>query len=148
MFKFIFYALGVAFILHELGWIQSPIEKAKDSIAFTALSAKFKGLKWEQYSEEYKSQLKSKMWLLFFIAFIMGGLFTFQWWAFLAFLLFQFTIVALLSKLVKPYLHAYATLHWINSIIGLAFTLFVIINAYHLKIELPQVQEWINGILS
>jgi hypothetical protein len=144
MFKAIYYALGVAFLLHEMGWIIDPVAKAKDSIAFRTLSAKYKGLKWEAYPQEYKDQLKSKIWSLLYIVFILGGLFTFQWWAFLVFLVLQFTIVAILSKILKPYLYPFATLHWINSLIGFAFTLFVIINSYHLKIELSQVQIWLN----
>ena len=138
MLKFIYYTFGIMFLLYELQWLINPLEKAKDAITYLSLTKKYKGLKWKDYPEDFKEKTKSKVWGLIHIAFIIGGLFTFQWWVFLAFLTLQFTIVAFISRLLKPYIYAYAAFHWVNSIIGLAFCLFVIINAYHLKIELNE----------
>ena len=57
-----------------------------------------------------------------------------QWILFLSFLLLNILIVGPISKLVR-FSFAYTLLHWINSLIGFAFGLFVVINHFHLKID-------------
>jgi len=43
-----------------------------------------------------------------------------------------------LSKLVKD-TFLYTVLHWFNSLIGFAFGVFVIVNHYHLKLNLTEI---------
>jgi hypothetical protein len=130
----IFYLSTIIFIWIELKWILSPIEKTKDTESFMNLTKEFKGKKWDDYSSDYKSQLIAKMPNLFIILWLMIGLFTSQWILFLLILLFNLGIVAPISKLTK-YSIFYTILHWFNSVIGLIFGLFIIINHYHLGIN-------------
>ena len=134
----IYYLSSIIFILYELARVLSPIDKADENIKFQILSKKFKGMKWDEYSDEYKSELKTK---IIFVGFIfiwfIVGLFTFQWVAFLLMLLFQIFIISPLSKATKNnFRYGYIMLHWINSVIGVCFAIFIIINHYHLKIDL------------
>ena len=134
----IYYLSTIIFLLIELHWLVSPIEKTNQARKFMALSKLNKGKKWDEFSEEYKSQLKSKIWLLYVLFWMLIGLFTFQWQAFLAMIVFNFMIINPISKLVKN-TFLYTILHWINSLIGFAFGVFVIVNHYHLKLNLTEI---------
>ena len=113
----------------------SPIEKTRNTEKFMELSKLNKGKKWDDYSDEYKSELKSKIGKVLVLLWLFVGLLTFQWVGFLAVILFNIVVMAPLSALTK-YSMAYTVLHWFNSLIGFAFGIFVIINHYHLKIDL------------
>ena len=134
----LFYFFTIILIWKELIWILSPNEKVEESKKYFNLSKEFKGKTWNEYSKEYKELTKSKIWLLFLFLWLFIGLFTNQWVAFLSFLLLNFIIVAPLSKITK-FSKSYVYLHWINSVIGFCFGIFVIINHYHLKINLTEL---------
>ena len=137
MLATIFYLSTIFIIFIELAWVLHPIDKTENAKKFFKLTAENKGKKWDDYSSEYKSELKFKIGLLYFFVWFIVGLFTFQWAGFLVVLLFNLLIIAPISKLVK-FSFAYTVLHWLNSIIGLAFAIFTIINHYHLRIDLFQ----------
>lgn len=139
----IFYLSTIFFIWIEWNWLISPIEKTNDAKKLFGLSNEFKGKKWNEYSDEYKSELKSKFWLIGIILWMFIGLFTFQWVAFLAMLIFNVMIISPIIKLTR-YTMAYTVIHWINSLIGFVFGVFVIINHYHLKIDLTQ---WVLSLI-
>jgi hypothetical protein len=134
----IYYFSTIIFLIIELSWLVSPIEKTKNIRRFWVLSKINKGKKWDEYSEEYKTELKSKMWMLYVLLWMLLGLFTFQWQAFLIMIVFNFLIINPISKIFKE-TFIYTILHWINSLIGFAFGVFVIINHYHLKLNLTEI---------
>lgn len=133
----IYYLSTILFIWVEWAWLVSPIEKTNDAKKFFELSKQFKGKKWDEFSKEYKSELKSKVWLIWILLWMFIGLFTFQWAGFLAMLVFNILIISPISKLTR-FSIAYTVIHWLNSVVGFAFGVFVIINHYHLKIDLIQ----------
>ena len=134
----IFYLMTIQFIWYELVWITRPFEKTNEVKEFDLLQKQFKGKKWNDFSKEYKSELKSKLWLVLMTLWMFLGLFTSQWIAFLFILVFNFIVIAPLSKLLK-YSVGYTILHWFNSIIGFVFGIFIIINHYHLNINLTEL---------
>jgi len=106
---------------------------------------KNKGKKWDDMTEEYKDLLKTKgLASVFFMLWMFTGLLTFNWLIFLAIIIFNFTIIAPLGKLFK-YSIGYTVLHWVNSLIGFTFGLFIIINSYHLKID---VYKWLIELIN
>lgn len=131
----IFYFSTIIFLWIEMSWIVSPIEQAKNALNFHLLAKQNKGLKWDQYSEKYKDSIKSKVLFLPVILWVLIGLFTGQWIIFLAFLIYSFLIIAPINKLVKPIFPIYVALNWLNSVVGFAFGVFVVVNHYHLKID-------------
>lgn len=139
----IYYLSTIIFLVAEWGWLVSPIEKTKNARNFHELSKQFKGKKWDEFSKEYKSELKSKIWLVWILLWLFIGLFTFQWAGFLAMLVLNILIVSPLSNIFKK-TFVYTIIHWINSLIGFAFAIFVIVNHYHLKIDLTQ---WFGSFL-
>jgi len=134
----IYYFSTIIFIWVELLWIMSPIEKTLEAKQFAELSKENKGKKWDDFSSEYKTEIKKKLGLLYIVIWMLIGLFTVQWVAFLAILIFNFGIINPLSK-IKKYSMFYTVIHWLNSIIGFAFAVFVIINHYHLHIDLTEL---------
>jgi hypothetical protein len=134
----IYYLSTIIFIWSEMIWLISPIEKTINTKKFHELNKQFKGKKWDEFSEEYKSELKSKIWMLWVFLWVLIGLFTTQWIVFLILLIFNIIIIGPLSKLTR-YNILYTIIHWVNSLIGFCFGLFIIINHYHLKIDLTQL---------
>lgn len=130
----IFYFIGIFFIWRELRWILAPMDMVAEVKEFDKHNKLNKGRDWDDYSDKYKSIIKSKAPLIILFVWMFIGLFTFQWDVFLAFIIFNLLVIGPLSRLTK-YSYVYVVIHWINSVIGLAFVLFVIINHYHLKIS-------------
>lgn len=133
----IYYFSTIIFIVMEWLWLVSPIEKTKDNKRYSELLKEFKGKKWDEFSTEYKSQFYSRLWHVWVLFWFFIGLFTFQWLAFLGMLIFNILVISPLSRLTR-YSIVYTVIHWLNSLIKLVFGLFVIINHYHLKIDLTQ----------
>tara|TARA_R110000744_G_scaffold373876_1_gene486289 strand:- start:413 stop:856 length:444 start_codon:yes stop_codon:yes gene_type:complete len=137
--KHIFYLNAVFFIIHELIWILNPKEQIEKTKLFRKLSIENKGKKWDDLSDGYKYILKSKAFVpLSFLLWMFIGLFSFNWVAFLGIILFNMVFISLISKPFK-YNNIYLTINWVNSLIGLLFGMFVIINSYHLKIDLYEL---------
>lgn len=143
--KHIFYLITIAFIIYEISWILSPKEKVEKTKKYFNENKKNKGKKWDECSEEYKHLLKTRgVWSFLVTLWLFVGLFTFNWVAFVAFILFNLLIIAPISKLFR-FSTAYLVIHWINSVIGVLFGVFILINSYHLKINLLSiVSTWIN----
>lgn len=143
MLTHLFYLTTLWFLFLEWSWLVMPKEKTENAKKFFDLSNQHKGKKWDDYSDEYKSEIKSKIWLFIPIIWTFIGLFTFQWIAFLMHLVFNLVVIAPLSRLTR-YSLSYTVLHWTNSLLGFAFGIFIIINHYHLKINLS---EWLWAVL-
>ena len=137
MLATIFYLSTIIIIIYEINWIVRPIEMTKKVQEFFKISDENKGKKWDESSSEYKTQLKNNIPRLYVLFWFIIGLFSFQWFGFLAVLLFNLLIIGPISKLIK-FSFAYTILHWFNSFIGLAFSIFTIINHFHLRIDLFQ----------
>ena len=116
-------------------WLMQPQKFVLDRINFDKLQKENKGKKWDDMSEEYHSALIGKIPMLFLSIWMISGLFTFNWVAFLIILVFNFLIITPIGKALK-FSKGYTILHWSNSLIGLIWGVFIIINSYHLKIDL------------
>jgi len=121
--------------MHEIYWIISPKKHVKATKKIRKLNKQHKGKKWDEYTEDYKDLFikKGLPSLLFFVWMIVGVL-SFNWILFLAMLIFNVGFINLISKPFR-YNNIYVAIHWINSIIGFMFGVFVLINSYHLKID-------------
>ena len=143
----LFYFVGLIFLIYEISFLFSIKEKLADSKDFKEKSKEYKGKKWDEYSEEYKSEIIKKSFLLIFHMFFFVGLFTQQWFTFLVFLILQFVVFLPLSKLV-----GYSPLRYLttglNTLLGIVFSLFVIVNHYHLHIDTFQffTELWVKYI--
>lgn len=133
----IYYLSTIVFLWMELLWIIQPVEETNSARKFVQLQKEFKNKNWDDYPENYKSEIFSRIWKIWIFIWLFVGLFTFQWIGFLVFLSFKILIIAPISKITQ-FSFAYTVIHWLNSIIGFAFGVFVIVNHYHLKINLTQ----------
>jgi hypothetical protein len=139
----IYYLSSIIIIISQMDWLLSPIKMTADAKKFREMSKLNENKKWDDYPDEYKSEVKSRIRYLFTPLWLFIGLFTFQWIAFLFILVFNFLVVLPLSKLTR-FSTIYIMLHWFNSLIGLLFCLFVIVNHFHLKIDLTQ---WVLSLI-
>lgn len=136
---YVFHILTIAFIINEILWIINPIGKATDARLFFKLSKENKRKKWDEYSEEYKDILIRKFIVIIpLLIWMFAGLFTFNWILFLIFLALQYLIVGPILKVFRESF-IYVITNFINSMIGLLFGLFVIINQFHLKIDIFEI---------
>ncbi len=143
MFKFIFYSYGIIFFIYELWCITNPKKMQTFSIKAEKVLRETKGKKFEDDSSEEKSVVLRAFGVMSFIFWMFLGLFTFNWALFSAKLILNLVFIAPISKLVGRESFAWLVLHWLNSVIGAAFALFVIINAYHLRIDFwPIILNW------
>jgi len=144
--KHIFYFIGILFVIYELMWIVSPKEKITSMLKRKKLAKEHKDKKWDEFSKEYKDLIIPKFVVsITFLLWMIAGLLTFNWVAFLIMIIFNITIIKLISKAIKETSFFYIVLHWFNSVLGFAFGIFVIINSYHLKIDLyGLVGQWIS----
>lgn len=144
MFKFIFYFIGVIFIIYEIIWIFSPKRKILESLKFYELRKQNEGKKWEDVDYEYQEAVFNRLPLFIFMIWFICGLFTFNWVAFLGIMILQFVIITPISIAIRGDNIGYLLLHWFNSVIGLVWAIFVILNTYHLKIDLFEI---IKGLI-
>lgn len=143
--KHLFYFMGIVFIIYELGWLLNLKDNIDKSKKLRKETKKNKGKKWDDMTDKYKNLLKTRgLASLIFSSWMFAGLLTFNWVAFMIMIMFNFVVIAPISKLTQ-YNWAYSCLHWINSLLGFVFGIFVIVNSYHLKINL---YEWLMGLLN
>lgn len=142
--KHIFYFIVICFIISEVKWLLSPLESTARTKKMKDLAKENKSKKWDDFPQEFKDLIihKGAPGMLFII-WMFAGLMTFNWAAFAVFILFNFAVISPLSKL-SNFGALYVAANWINSLIGVVFGAFVIINSYHLKIDLFEViKNWL-----
>ncbi len=133
----LFFFLGTLYMIFEVTWILYVKEKSRDVIRYFELDALHKGLPKYEYSTEYKNLLNDNMTALWAALWVFMGIFTTQWVYFLVFILFEILLITpILIYFRKTNFEAYWRLNLINSVIGFLFSIFVIINHFHLHIYL------------
>jgi hypothetical protein len=134
--KHIFYFIGILYILYEINFLLKPFAHVQKVKKMKELSDENKTNKWSKYSDEYKDIIFTIAFpnaLIFFWSFL--GLLTFNWVAFTFLIFFNFIVIVPISKLFNFNL-AYTILHWLNSLLTIVIVIFIIINSYHLKLNL------------
>lgn len=144
--KHIFYLIGIVFIIKEWLWITNPKGQLDRTKKWSSAQKENEGRNtWSEYTDEYKSFLILKVVpSLVILVWVIVGLFTFNWLAFLAIIIFNIAVINPISNQLE-HGTSYMILHWFNSVLGFAFGVFVILNSYHLKIDLyAAVAQWLG----
>lgn len=135
--KHLFYLIGIFYLIHELTCLYSPIiqgEKVRRFISLTKGRTNLNGL-----NEEDNKFVAGKFFTSFlYLGWFITGLLTFNWVAFLILLICGFFIMSPLERLTIN-TKLFIPIYWFHSLLGFLFALFVIINSYHLKIDLFQL---------
>ena len=134
--KHIFYFIGLLFLLYEIIWILYPEGMYK---RYNKRKEFFKDAE-KRGASELSDTDKFNIVKYFVVSFgtllwLLGGLLTFNWMAFLMYWLIQIIIIAPLSALFK-YFSLKIIVVWVNAVISAAFSVFVIVNSYHLHIKI------------
>jgi len=133
--KFIYYSIGIWFVIYELLWMLDPYAKSVEALKINADSLKYKHLKWDDKPKEHREDLKGKLYILIFFLWLAFGIMTSQWALFIAYLVTSVIIFAPIRRLFKNNAFMYAIISWFSSLLGFVFGVFVILNAYHLRID-------------
>lgn len=123
--KHVFYLLAIFPIFYEMVNVSSP-KKLQD------FHKRFKNLKSNEFDEWTEAQKTYSIFSLFYVAWVIVGLLTFQWPVFL--------FILLLSIIPKYFIW----IRFVDSLITLSLLFFIIINAYHLHID---VWGWLTSLL-
>lgn len=141
--KFLFYLWGIVnLIFFVLPFIYDAKNKARGLIDLLGWTKSMKGKKyeWHHIPEEFKSLIiYFLLMIVFFVPWMLIGLFTFNWFIFLLYWVSSFTVGRIGSSIRKAFnVGGYATWLVIWNIYEAAFIIFVLINSYHLKIDVWQ----------
>lgn len=134
--KHLFYFIGIFFILRQLAFIFSPIESWEKAKKFIDLTKRLKGKEYDDLDPETQRTILAKLPLLILLLWLFVGLFSFNWPAFAAIIVLGFA-VGFFAK-ATSYSRINIVTYFINHFICLIFGVFVILNSYHLKIDLYQ----------
>ena len=139
----IFYLFSMFFVVKELEWVFNPkketlrMENIKENIS--KIKNKLNGpLGYDELNDIDEKLLKNIGTTLIVLIWVIFGLFTFNGLAFLIYLLFNILIIIPISKIFK-YNNIYTITHWFNSILGLLFWIFIILNEYIFRINLKEM---------
>ncbi len=94
----LYYISTLFFMWYELQWILNTKEKCEENKKFFKLYEQFKGKKWNEFSDLYKTKLKEVFKNVYVLAWIFIGVFTVQWVAFVIFIIYMFVIISPISK--------------------------------------------------
>jgi len=132
--KHIYYFIGLIFVVYEVYWIYKPSKMLNLSKEYKEKEKEFD--KITDDDRYFRLFLLVAIPNLVFFLWVLLGLLTYNWVIFLINIILSFFIIKPLLKLFGKNEYFKLTLHWLNSIKGLVLGLFVIINSYHLKIDL------------
>lgn len=127
---FFYFLSALILIFNQLSWLILFDERYKTSIELLRLVKEKKEL-----NDEMKGRLRNKnQFILFFMIWMFIGLLTFQWFFYLGFISFLI-LIGIIDRG-----HKYRKLHWFSTLIGFLFPIFMIINYYHLHIDLETIK--------
>ncbi len=129
----IFTAFNLCWITYEFFWLLAPFEKGKKSLEWYN---KFKANpKYEDWDSEMKTTALFKLLGMSYYIWFLAGLMTFQWQIFAVWILWLIVITVpfKIARKINPTLYGFMCL--INTIAGLSFGLFVLLNKYHFRIS-------------
>lgn len=140
----IYYLLGILFIFDGIVKVYSAKEQTKKNEQGHSLFKEYKNTDKTMYPNELNEFIKGRTRDVWFLLWLFIGLFSVQWVLFLFYLSFNFFIIWPLLKLTK-FSVVYTALYWFNSLVGVFMGVFLVINKYHLKIDLTTlVTEFIK----
>lgn len=134
--KHIFYFIAILFILYEIYWLTNTKRAVDDLRKRKRVLKENKDVDWSDMSDSVQSvYIRAFMAYILFI-WLFVGLLTFNWFAFLLFLLWSFLFITPINKFLTEDTGGEYPLLWLNSLVGLCLGVWVILNSYHFKIDL------------
>lgn len=129
----LFYLFALLFLVYELHWLMYPKQCTIDSRAAIADMKDKKKL--DTCTEETKGYMLSHGCFMFFVlGWLLLGLISHQWPIFLLFIAWQM-LFSLLKK-ISANTGYHIGMNILNTIAGIALSGFVVLNHYHLHIDL------------
>ena len=147
MLEYLYYTFVFLFLIEETLYLILTNERNERQIKLKELNAKHiaEGRStWALFSEDYKTLLRNVLYsgAVSIIA-VFGGLFTFQWPLWVAFLVINLVIVSPITKKSRSIGNKTLTniVVWINSLFGFGLALFILLNKIHLHINVVEFVE-------
>lgn len=136
--KHLFYFIAVIFAIYQIVWIIKPSFFVKRHFRFKRLLELNNDLDWSKKSKEYKRAIMTRTPYLIFWAWFIAGLFSFNSFAFWVYILFNFFVIGAITRVIHGS-SLYPLLRWLNSVISLSWAVFIIMNAYYLRMNYEDV---------
>jgi len=131
----IYYFSTIIIIFQQLLYVLNPVKESNKAKSLIKLSNLNKNKNFNQYPENLKHGIKNEIWRIYSIAWIIIGLFTFQWPIFLLMSAIYYLIVYPISlRFIDSII--FTVINWLNACIWILFAVFVLINNYYLRIDL------------
>ena len=130
--KAIYYFLGIFILIYELRTLLNPSQRIKEMKDLRLILKKDYKLMPEN---EKKKVAYAVLFVIYSLIYLFLGVFTFQWWLYLDYFLFIILMSVIFNKTREKDKQYYIATVF-DAIVGLAFILFTVVNAYHLKIDL------------
>lgn len=132
---YLFYFSAIIFIINHLLWIFIPTIMEESSKKFSSLLKEHKGKSFDLYSKELKSEwLKRVIYMILSLFWVFIGLFSSQWVLFIIIVLFNFGIIYPILTFTKNTIFG-IIIKWISHLMNFFVIIFLILNHYHLHID-------------
>ncbi len=130
----LFYICGIFYLIRHFIKMSNISNSFTDYQNLKTLRERMKSLTWKDYTEEMKSAVRKSFTAVFFVIWLVIGLFTFNWILFLLDLVLTFVILSPISKATSSKI-IYNLCSFIGALSGVMLGFIVILNKYHFKID-------------
>ncbi len=140
--KHVFYFLGAILMVRCFLMLLNPKRRVSRDAEKLKIYGDAKGKELSDLPDGFIGNLLIDVFFIgISLTWAFGGLFTFNWVLFAAYLLLNFTVILELRKLFYKGLsdNGKAVWTWFTALISFVIYGFIIINAYHLKIDFQQI---------
>ena len=127
--------MGILFIINELWWVVNPRERLQNRQLWYRLRKQYKDVKWDSMPEQAKTETIKRLFNLMVLLWMFLGLFTFNWFAFVVQIILNVAILERVSTFTG-YGKTWMIVRWFAALWGVLWGVFIILNSYHLKIDL------------
>jgi len=140
-----FYLIALFYLIYEIDYILNIKKRIADRDDTGEIIEKYRHLGWRNSPKEYKHAIYSGAIGLIVIAYDFTGLLTDQRFSFLCFIAYDLIILSAVKSMSKNETF-YFWVVFFNTLIQILFTLFIIVNHYHLHIDTFQLFKAYFGI--
>lgn len=147
-FKIFYYTVGLWFLIEELIWVFNPTASTQKAVDNRPFFLKENLEKYSEWDEKDKPKIFILLKGLIFMLWLFIGIFTYNGILFIVRLLLSFLSMPAYKYYGETNFNfkIYNILHFIGSLISVILIIFVIMNSFHLHIDLSEMLRVYLGL--